>query len=262
MSNSSTTQRYPSWSAAGRGSPRCTRRRIGAIAADAVVLTTELPDTYRLLGRTPRRLLTLRPAPSAVVAHVGCRAVDDRASGTTRSCSVTPGTRPSATSSTTGASMGDPSLLVTRPTAGDPSLAPPGRDLLYILAPAPNTEVGGSIGTPPRRPTPTQMLGAVTDAAARTRRRSRAAARRRPGRLGAPGHGCGHPVRAGAHVRPDRTVPAGQHRARRRQRGAGRFLTVPGVGVPTALHVRAAGRRPDHRSRRTRPARSTRWCQR
>ncbi len=41
------------------------------IAADAVVLTTELPDTYRLLGRTPRRLLPLRPAPSAVVAHVG-----------------------------------------------------------------------------------------------------------------------------------------------------------------------------------------------
>ena len=38
--------------------------------------------------------------------------------------------------------MGDPSLLVTRPTAGDPTLAPPGRDLLYILAPAPNTEVG------------------------------------------------------------------------------------------------------------------------
>ena len=35
--------------------------------ADAVVLTTELPDTYRLLGRAPRRLLPLRPAPSAVV---------------------------------------------------------------------------------------------------------------------------------------------------------------------------------------------------
>ena len=43
------------------------------IPADAVVLTTELPDTYRLLGRTPRRLLPLRPSPSAVVAHIGCR---------------------------------------------------------------------------------------------------------------------------------------------------------------------------------------------
>jgi len=43
-----------------------------------VVLTTELPDTYQLLRRTPRRLLRLRPAPSAVVAHVGCRKLDDR----------------------------------------------------------------------------------------------------------------------------------------------------------------------------------------
>src|ERR1700731_3973437 len=47
------------------------------IPADAVVLTTELPDTYRLLGRPPRRLLPLRPAPSAVVAHVGCQAVSN-----------------------------------------------------------------------------------------------------------------------------------------------------------------------------------------
>ena len=72
------------------------------IPADAVVLTTELPDTYRLLGRAPRRLLPLRPAPSAVVAHVGCRAVDRRTSATTPSFSVTPGSRRSATSSTTG----------------------------------------------------------------------------------------------------------------------------------------------------------------
>ncbi|BBX60482.1 hypothetical protein MSHO_58270 [Mycobacterium shottsii] len=38
--------------------------------------------------------------------------------------------------------MRDPSLLVTRPTAGDPALAPPGRDLLYLLAPAPNLTAG------------------------------------------------------------------------------------------------------------------------
>ena len=48
------------------------------IEADAVVLTTELPDTYRLLGRTPRRLVPLRPSPSAVVAHIGCRSPDTR----------------------------------------------------------------------------------------------------------------------------------------------------------------------------------------
>jgi phytoene desaturase len=118
------------------------------IDADTVVLTTELPDTYRLLGRTPRRLLRLRAAPSAVVAHVGCRA-------------VTPGSGPAhpnvahhnivfgaAWEQTfrdiidDGRVMADPSLLVTRPTATDATLAPDGRDLLYVLAPAPNTAVG------------------------------------------------------------------------------------------------------------------------
>lgn len=111
------------------------------IGCDAVVLTTELPQTYRLLGRTPRRLLSLRAAPSAVVMHLGCRQI------------------PSATAHHTilfgeaweqtftdiiedGQLMGDPSLLVTRPTAGDASLAPAGRDLLYVLAPAPNLARG------------------------------------------------------------------------------------------------------------------------
>ena len=142
-SNSSTNQRYPSSSGAGRGSPRCVRQRGTGFAADAVVLTTELPDTYRLLGRTPRRLLQLRPAPSAVVAHVGCPAVDDRIGHHT----IVFGDAWRETFRDIiddGRVMGDPSLLVTRPTASDPSLAPPGRDLLYVLAPAPNTEVGQS----------------------------------------------------------------------------------------------------------------------
>jgi phytoene desaturase len=46
------------------------------IACDAVILTTELPLTYHLLGRTPRRPIKVRPAPSAVVMHVGVPAVD------------------------------------------------------------------------------------------------------------------------------------------------------------------------------------------
>jgi phytoene desaturase len=37
-----------------------------------------------------------------------------------------------------GRLMSDPSLLVTRPTATDPTLAPQGRELFYILAPCPN----------------------------------------------------------------------------------------------------------------------------
>jgi phytoene desaturase len=111
------------------------------IEADAVILTTELPDTYRLLGRTPRRLVPLRPSPSAVVAHIGCRSPDtqmphhhilfgDTWEQTFREIIDE------------GVVMSDPSLLVTRPTVGDPTMAPAGRDLLYVLAPAPNLARG------------------------------------------------------------------------------------------------------------------------
>ncbi|BBY65218.1 phytoene desaturase family protein [Mycolicibacterium helvum] len=114
------------------------------IPCDAVVLTTELPGTYQLLGRRPRRLLPLRAAPSAVVLHAGCRA-------------AAPTTPPSAHHTILfgsaweetftdiirdGRLMQDPSLLVTRPTASDASLAPHGHDLLYVLAPAPNLTRG------------------------------------------------------------------------------------------------------------------------
>jgi len=111
------------------------------IRADAVVLTTELPDTYRMLGRVPRRLLPLRPAPSAVVAHVGCRAVGDDV-GHHNILFGQAWEQTFRDIIDDGQLMGDPSLLVTRPTASDARLAPDGRDLLYILAPAPNTAVG------------------------------------------------------------------------------------------------------------------------
>ncbi|MGZ8801362.1 MAG: phytoene desaturase family protein, partial [Mycobacterium sp.] len=131
------------------------------IAADTVVLTTELPDTYRLLGHTPRRLLKLRPAPSAVVAHVGCRAVDQEIGHHT----IVFGDAWKQTFGDIidhGRVMRDPSLLVTRPTASDPSLAPPGRDLLYVLAPAPNTEVGQVDWDATGSAYVDEMLGAVT----------------------------------------------------------------------------------------------------
>ncbi len=111
------------------------------LAADVVVLTTELPDSYRLLGRRPRRPARLRPAPSAVVAHVGCR----RAEPAPPHHTILFGSAWEQTFRDIiddGRLMRDPSLLVSRPTAGDASLAPDGRDLLYILAPAPNTAAG------------------------------------------------------------------------------------------------------------------------
>lgn len=127
------------------------------VPADAVVLTTELPETYRLLGRTPRRLLRLRPAPSAVVAHVGCRAVDDPAAGHHDILFGGQWEQTFRDIIDDGRVMSDPSLLVTRPTASDPGLAPAGRDLLYVLAPAPNTWVG-TVDWPSTRDAYTQQM--------------------------------------------------------------------------------------------------------
>ena len=111
------------------------------VACDAVVLTSELPQAYALLGRTPRRPLALRTSPSAVVVHLGCRGLPAEIAhhtilfGKAWDQTFTDIIRD-------GQLMRDPSLLVTRPTAGDPALAPAGRDLLYVLAPAPNLAHG------------------------------------------------------------------------------------------------------------------------
>lgn len=131
--------------------------------ADAVILTTELPDTYRLLGRTPRRPTRLRPAPSAVVAHIGCRA--SAPADAVSHHTILFGTEWDRTFDEIidqGRPMADPSLLVTRPTAGDPTLAPDGRDLLYVLAPAPNTDVGHKDWDSDRHDYTAQMLETVT----------------------------------------------------------------------------------------------------
>ena len=111
------------------------------IACDAVVLTTDLPVTYQLLGRTPHRPMKFRPSPSAVVMHVGVPAVN----GALQHHNISFGHNWSKTFDEIiddGVLMSDPSLLVTMPTALDPSLAPAGRDLLFVLAPCPNLEVG------------------------------------------------------------------------------------------------------------------------
>lgn len=127
-------------SAAGRITAVTTDRG-DRIACDAVVLTTELPHAYALLGRTPRRLRGLRASPSAVVVHVGC----PQMTPPTRHHTILFGEAWHQTFTDIvhdGRLMSDPSLLVTRPTASDSTLAPPGRDLLYLLAPAPNLANG------------------------------------------------------------------------------------------------------------------------
>lgn len=114
------------------------------IPCDAAVLTTELPLTYRLLGRRPKRLMPLRAAPSAVVMHLGCRATT---AGTSRlpHHTILFGDAWEQTFTDIirdGRLMQDPSLLVSCPTASDHTLAPPDRELLYVLAPTPNLTHG------------------------------------------------------------------------------------------------------------------------
>ena len=204
------------------------------IAADAVVLTTELPDTYRLLGRTPRRLLKLRPAPSAVVAHVGCPAVEEGMGHHT----IVFGDAWDQTFRDIiddGRVMGDPSLLVTRPTAGDPSLAPPGRDLLYILAPAPNTEVGRIDWDATSSAYVDEMLGAVTTRLPQLGDDLELLQVVTPADWGRQGMAAGTPF-ALAHT----FAQTGPFRPANTVRGVDNVVlagssTVPGVGVPTAI---------------------------
>ncbi|MQA17285.1 MAG: phytoene desaturase [Pseudonocardiaceae bacterium] len=113
------------------------------IAADAVVATPDLPVTYELLGRAPHRPLPLRWSPSAVVLHAGVRPGDTGGWPELAHHTISFGTAWEQTFDEiirTGRLMSDPSLLVTRPTATDPSLAPAGRELLFVLAPCPNLD--------------------------------------------------------------------------------------------------------------------------
>ncbi|WP_338674276.1 phytoene desaturase family protein [Streptomyces sp. SCSIO 30461] len=111
------------------------------LPCDAVVLTPDLPVTYRLLGRRPQRLRALRHSPSAVVLHAGTdRTWSGLAHHTISFGAAWANTFRELTR--TGRLMTDPSLLITRPTTTDPSLAPPGRHVHYVLAPCPNTDIG------------------------------------------------------------------------------------------------------------------------
>ncbi|XQE77829.1 phytoene desaturase [Streptomyces microflavus] len=114
------------------------------IPCDAVVLTPDLPIAYRLLGRNPHRPLPLRHSPSAVILHAGTdRTWPDLAHHTISFGAAWKSTFRELTRA--GELMSDPSLLITRPTATDPTLAPPGKHLHYVLAPCPNTEVGPGV---------------------------------------------------------------------------------------------------------------------
>jgi phytoene desaturase len=140
---------------------------LGRVDADAVVLTPDLPMTYRLLGRTPRRPVPMRWAPSAVVAHLGGRApAESGAEGGDAHHTISFGAAWGRTFDEIlhrGELMSDPSLLLTTPTVSDPGLAPAGRHLRYLLAPCPNTAIS-DLDWPRLGPAYTEELLGVLEA--------------------------------------------------------------------------------------------------
>ncbi|MBA2554867.1 MAG: phytoene desaturase [Geodermatophilaceae bacterium] len=109
------------------------------MAADAVVLTVDLPVAYpTLLDRRPARSRRFRYSPSCVLIQVGSRATYRQLAHHNihfgRSWRDVFGDLIDH-----GRLMQDPSLLVTNATCSDPSLAPTGKHTYYVLAPAPHT---------------------------------------------------------------------------------------------------------------------------
>ena len=132
------------------------------LPCDAVVLSPDLPVVEELVGRRRRRPVPLRWSPSAVVLHAGLRSRRPVAAHHTISFGGA-WERTFAEIIDEGRLMSDPSLLVTRPTATDPTLAPDGADLLFVLAPCPNLE-RGPIDWPRVGPAYRDELLAVLDA--------------------------------------------------------------------------------------------------
>ncbi|GAA4799280.1 phytoene desaturase family protein [Streptomyces ziwulingensis] len=207
------------------------------IPCDAVVLTPDLPVVHRLLGRRPRRPLRLRHAPSAVVLHAGTTRTWPQLAHHTLSFGAAWG-RTFDELTRTGSLMTDPSLLITRPTAADPSLAPAGRHLHYVLAPCPNTDIGpdarswSDLGPRYRaRLLRTLERRGLTGIAAAIEEECLVT----PADWTALGHAAGTPFSV-AHT----FAQTGPFRPRNLVRGTANAVlagcgTTPGVGVPTVL---------------------------
>ncbi len=116
------------------------------ITCDAVVLTPDLPVVDELHGRPHRRHLGMRWSPSAVVLHGGVpravtagwpnsnhHTIDFGAAWDQTFTEIIAGGRGGR-----GRLMSEPSLLITRPSLTDATVAPAGQELCYLLAPCPN----------------------------------------------------------------------------------------------------------------------------
>ncbi len=113
------------------------------INADAVVCNPDLPVAYRtLLPGTPMPLQARRGAysPSCVLWHVGVRGLpqNDAAHHNIHFGADWDGAFKALLDD--GVRMPDPSLLVSVPTIDEPTMAPEGNSVLYVLEPCPNLD--------------------------------------------------------------------------------------------------------------------------
>jgi phytoene desaturase len=115
------------------------------IPCDAVVLNPDLPVAYAdLLGESPRRLRRLTYSPSCYLLLAGSSAsYEDNAHHTILFGRAWKEVFEELTG---GRLMSDPSVLVSTPTLSDPSLAPEGKHVYYVLFPTPSLSAGGKHG--------------------------------------------------------------------------------------------------------------------
>jgi phytoene desaturase len=110
------------------------------ITADAFVLNPDLPVAMRdLLGETPWNVSRLKYSPSAFVLLVGSKKRYEKIAH--HNIHFGKDWKEVFTDLIDRKRfMQDPSLLVTNPTNSDPSLAPKGREIYYVLFPTPNLD--------------------------------------------------------------------------------------------------------------------------
>jgi phytoene desaturase len=110
--------------------------------ADVVVLNPDVPVAYReLLGEEPWSIRRLKYSPSCYLMLVGSdRQYSQIAHHNIHFGRSWKGVFDELIEQRTV--MSDPSVLVTNPTHSDPSLAPAGKHVYYVLFPTPNLDAG------------------------------------------------------------------------------------------------------------------------
>lgn len=207
------------------------------IAADAVVLNPDLPIAYReLLGDryTPRRVRRLKYSPSCVVVHLG---LDRKLAGAAHhTIHFAQDYEASFDDILSGRMQRDPSWFLTVPTVTDPTLAPGGGEVAFMLTPAPNL-IGNQLNWDAQAPREIAMAQRRLTAAGYgdVEAATVVAEAVTPADWARQGMAAGTPFAASHHLLqtgPFRPANVAPHVAGVVFTGSG---TTPGVGVPMVL---------------------------